>query len=124
MDLAMRVARYFRTLVLSGLLTQTTIPLTACASDSAAMEYTDQSPEQQVQPQMQPRPRYVDSSVQQANFYDSRPRANGTSQVEPQRRPLINSNSFSLSNLFFGRQPQQQQQSQSQPPNGRPANYA
>jgi tetratricopeptide (TPR) repeat protein len=131
MDLAMRVARYFRTLVLSGLLTQTAVPLTACASDSAAMEITDQSPEQQVPAQMQPqmqqqlqgRPRYVDSAVQQANFYDSRPRANGMPQVEPQRRPLINSNSFSLSNLFFGRQPQQQQQSQSQPQNGRPANY-
>jgi tetratricopeptide (TPR) repeat protein len=116
MDLAMRVARYFRTLVFCGLLTQTALPMIACASDSAAIEITDQVPEQEAQPH----PRYIDSAVQQANFYDSRPRANGMSQAEPQRRPLIKSSSFSWSNLFFGRQPQPQSQRQ----NGHPASYA
>jgi tetratricopeptide (TPR) repeat protein len=120
MDLAMRVARYFRTLVLSGLITQTAIPLTACASDSAAMELTDQA-EQSSEPQA--KPRYVDSAVQQANFYDSRPGMNRTmmSQPGPQKGALVNGNNgFSLSNLFFGRQPQQQ----TQPQNSRPSNYA
>jgi tetratricopeptide (TPR) repeat protein len=127
MDLAMRVARYFRTLVLSGLITQTTIPLTACASDSAAVEFTDQSAEAP-----QPRGRYVDPALQQANFYDARPGQNSRMAPRPsvvpnsEKRALFSGDSFSLPKMFFGRQSQADVQTQvpAPGPTGRPTNYA
>ena len=58
----MRVARYFPMVVMTGLVCQAAIPFTACASDSAAIDMTEQSSEPQ------PKGRYVDGAVQQANF--------------------------------------------------------
>ena len=63
----MRVARYFPLVVVTGLVCQAAMPFTACASDGAAIDMTEQSSEPQ------PKGRYIDGAVQQANYYDSRP---------------------------------------------------
>ena len=102
----MRVARYFPMVVVTGLVCQAAIPFTACASDSAAVDMTEQSPE----PQM--KARYTDSAVQQANFYDSRPRANSTTISQPgsnqPKRALFSGDAFALPKSWFGRQEQTQ----------------
>jgi tetratricopeptide (TPR) repeat protein len=71
MGLAMRVARYFPLVLLASVVGQIAIPMRSRASDSAAVETTDQS-------ELQMNRRIVDSAVQQAGFYDSRPRPNST----------------------------------------------
>ncbi len=111
----MRAARYFPMVVVTGLVFQAAMPLSACASDSAAVDISDQPSGQQ------PNGRYVDSAVQQANYYDSRPRSNSTTIMQPgstseqQKRALFSGDSFGLPKSWFGRQ--------SQPQNNRPTNY-
>ena len=113
MDLAMRVARYFPMFVLTGFILPAALPLAASASDSAAVETTDQPSEPQN------RGRIVDEAVQQANYYDSRPRPNATSispgnSTSDRNGALFHGDSFHFPNLLFGRQTK----------NNRPANYS
>jgi tetratricopeptide (TPR) repeat protein len=109
MGLAMRVARYLPMVVVTGLVCQAAIPFTACASDSAAVDMSEQSAEPQSAG------RYTDDAVQQANYYDSRTRTNSTRTSQPapnsdqQKRTL-------LPKSWFGRQTQTQ--------NSRPTNNA
>src|SRR6476620_3303873 len=102
----MRIARYFPMVVVTGLVCQAAIPITACASDSAAVDMTEQSSEPQ------PKGRYVDGAVQQANFYDSRPRTNSTSISQPgsnqPKRGLFSGDALTLPKSWFGRQEQMQ----------------
>src|SRR3954469_5596223 len=104
MDLAMRVARYFPMVVLTGLVCESAIPLTARAWDSPAVESVDQSSEPQG------KGRIVDDSVQQANYYDSRPRnkpmmnSQPGSEPGPQKRALFRGESLNLPKMLFGRQ--------------------
>jgi tetratricopeptide (TPR) repeat protein len=104
--LAMRVARYFPMVVVTGLVCQATIPLIARASDSAAIDSADQSSEPQTNG------RIVDGAVQQANFYDSRPRANSTMIAPPGSGPdqrsgaLFHGESLHMPTSWFGRQTQ------------------
>ncbi|HEX5472604.1 MAG TPA: tetratricopeptide repeat protein [Lacipirellulaceae bacterium] len=90
----MRVARYFPLVVLASFIGQIAIPLTSPASDSAAFEVTDEPQPPDAQPQ--PERRFVDSAVQPAGFYDSRPRPNSTA-VSPSE-----SNSHHTGALFHG----------------------
>src|SRR5258705_4538003 len=118
MGLAMRVARSFPMVVVTGLVCQAAIPFCACASDSAAIEVPEQSSEPQS------KGRYVDGAVQQAGFLDSRPRSNSTMISQPgsgsnqQNRSLFNGDAFGLPKTWFGRQVQSPTQTQ----NSRPAN--
>jgi tetratricopeptide (TPR) repeat protein len=102
----MRVARYFPMVVVTGLVCQAAIPFTACASDSAAVDMTEQSLEPQA------KGRYTDSAVQQANFYDSRPRANSTTISQQgsnqPKRGLLSGDALTLPKSWFGRQDQTQ----------------
>jgi tetratricopeptide (TPR) repeat protein len=101
MDLAMRVARYFLTVVLTGVACQV-LPFGAQATDSAAVVMTDDSPEPQT------RGRIVDEAVQQAGYYDSRPRPNETSvslgSESGRNGSLFSSDSLRLPKFPFGRQ--------------------
>jgi tetratricopeptide (TPR) repeat protein len=112
----MRVARYFPMVVVTGLMFHAAIPLTARASDSAAIDSADQSSE----PQM--KGRIVDEAVQQANFYDSRPRANSTMIAQPGSGPdqrsgtLFHGEALHWPASWFGRQKQTE--------TSRPANRA
>lgn len=100
----MRVARYFPMVVLTGLICETAIPFNARAWDSPAAESADQS----AGPPS--KGRIVDDSLQQTNYYDSRPRTNSTavsppgSESEPQKRALFHGDSLSLPKFLFGRQ--------------------
>ena len=110
MGLAMRAARYFPMVVVTGLVCQAAMPFIACASDSAAIDTTEQPPSSE--PQM--KARYTDSAVRQANFYDSRPNANSTMISQPgsdqQKHSLFGGDGFGLPKSWFGRQPQPQTQ--------------
>jgi tetratricopeptide (TPR) repeat protein len=115
MGLAMRVARYFPMVVVTGLVCQAAIPFTTCAAESAAIDMTEQSSEPQS------KGRYVDRAVQQANYYDSRPKTNSTtisqpgSGSDPHKRALFSGDAFTVPKSWFGRQ--------AQTPNNRPTNY-
>lgn len=105
----MRVARYFPMVVATGLICQAAMPISVCASDSAAIDTTEQSPE----PQAQPTSRHIDGAVQQAGYYDSRTRTNATSPQQgtgfvQQNRPQSSGGVFSLPKTWFGRQIQSQ----------------
>jgi tetratricopeptide (TPR) repeat protein len=97
----MRVARYFLTVVLTGVACQA-LPPGAQASDSAAVVMTDQSSEPET------RGRIVDEAVQQAGYYDSRPRPNQTSvslgSESGRNGSLFSGESLRLPKLPFGRQ--------------------
>jgi tetratricopeptide (TPR) repeat protein len=103
----MRVARYFPMVVVTGLACQAAIPFIACASDSAAIDSTDQSSSES-----QTKGRIVDGAVQQANFYDSRPRANSTmiapsgSGSDQRSGALFHGEALHWPTLWFGRQTQ------------------
>jgi tetratricopeptide (TPR) repeat protein len=113
--LAMRVARYFPMVVVTGLVCQAAIPITVSGSENAPTGATEQPPE----PQM--KGRYTDNAVQQAGFYDSRPRTNSTMSSQPgagsnqQKRSLLSGEGFTSPKSWFGRQTKTE--------NGQPANY-
>src|SRR6185295_18315112 len=102
--LAMRVARYFPMVVVTGLFFQVAVPFAARASDSAAIDANDQS----LEPPM--KGRYVDPGLQQAGYYDSRPRQNQTVISQPgsgpQKRALFSEETLTLPKSWFGRQAQ------------------
>ena len=94
----MRVARYFPMVVVTGLVCQAALP--AHANDSAAVVMTDQAPDPQS------RGRIVDESVQQAGYYDSRPRENTTSispSMSGRNGSLFSGESLGLPKLPFSR---------------------
>jgi tetratricopeptide (TPR) repeat protein len=108
----MRAARYFLTVILTGVACQV-LPFGAQASDSAAIVMTDQSSEPDT------RGRIVDEAVQQAGYYDSRPRPNETSvslgSQSGRNGSLFGGDSLRLPKLPFGRQ------SWTKAPSARPA---
>jgi tetratricopeptide (TPR) repeat protein len=103
--------------VVTGLISQAAMPLSACASDSAAIDTT----EQEQSPEPQPTGRYVDGAVQQAGYYDARTKTNATRT--PQQSSGFNQQNlapsdggvFSLPKTWFGRQIQS--------PNSRSTNH-
>src|SRR6187549_3464898 len=107
MGLAMRVARYLLMVVVS-LVCQAAIPFTACASDSAAVDMSEQSSEPQA------KGRFTDDAVQQASYYDSRTRPNTTRVSQPNsgpnqpKRTLLGGNSITSPKSWFGRPTQTQ----------------
>ena len=75
--LAMRVARYFPLVVVTGLVFQTSIPSAAQSVDGATSGMMEQPAELPLNGH------YVDGAVQPANFYDSRPRSNSGMMPQP-----------------------------------------
>src|SRR5689334_12983336 len=110
----MRVARYFPFVAVAVFIQQADLPSASCAWDTAVVEDNDQ------QPAAQPRERIVDGSLQQAGFYDSRPRTNSTN-IAPNNSDggqhpgaLFHGQPMHMPTGLFNRPKQHAQQSQQQ----------
>jgi tetratricopeptide (TPR) repeat protein len=98
----MRLVRYFPMVVVgAGFVCQAAMPLTARAWENPAYEVNDSA--------AQPSGRIVDPAIQQAGYYDSRPRQNATAISNDESSghrtgPLFHGKEVQLPSMPFGRQ--------------------
>jgi tetratricopeptide (TPR) repeat protein len=109
----MRLVRYFPMVIIgAGFVCQAAMPLTARAWESPAYEVNDSAG--------QPSGRIVDPAVQQAGYWDSRPRQNATAISGDQSTghrtgPLFHGKELQLPTLPFSRQKPNNQWANQQP---------